>query len=136
MFRSKSEEKIYNYLLNKKIPHEYEKGKIEYQWLEDKKYIPDFILKENGIILEVKGRFVREDRKKHLFIRKQKPELDIIFIFDNPKAKLYKGGKMTNASWCDKYKFKYCSLREGIPEAWFNERKTRNNLYGIFAEII
>tara|TARA_R100001163_G_scaffold59051_1_gene47629 strand:- start:1069 stop:1479 length:411 start_codon:yes stop_codon:yes gene_type:complete len=136
MFRSKSEEKIYNYLLNKKIPHEYEKGKIEYQWLEDKKYIPDFILKENGIILEVKGRFVREDRKKHLFIRKQKPELDIRFIFDNPKAKLYKGGKMTNASWCDKHKFKYCSLREGIPEAWFNERKTRNNLYGIFAEII
>ena len=136
MFRSKSEEKIYNYLLNKKIPHEYEKCKIEYQWLEDKKYIPDFILKENGIILEVKGRFVREDRKKHLFIRKQKPELDIRFIFDNPKAKLYKGGKMTNASWCDKYKFKYCSLREGIPEAWFNERKTRNNLYGIFAEII
>jgi len=136
MFRSKSEEKIYNYLLNKKIPHEYEKGKIEYQWLEDKKYIPDFILKENGIILEVKGRFVREDRKKHLFIRKQKPELDIRFIFDNPKAKLYKGGKMTNASWCDKYKFKYCSLREGIPEAWFNERKTRNNLYGIFAKII
>ena len=136
MFRSKSEEKIYNYLLNKKIPHEYEKGKIEYQWLEDKKYIPDFILKENGIILEVKGRFVREDRKKHLFIRKQKPELDIRFIFDNPKAKLYKGGKMTNASWCDKYKFKYCSLREGIPEAWFNERKTRYNLYGIFAEII
>tara|TARA_E500000305_G_scaffold109912_2_gene116204 strand:+ start:158 stop:568 length:411 start_codon:yes stop_codon:yes gene_type:complete len=136
MFRSKSEEKIYNYLLNKKIPHEYEKGKIKYQWLEDKKYIPDFILKENGIILEVKGRFVREDRKKHLFIRKQKPELDIRFIFDNPKAKLYKGGKMTNASWCDKYKFKYCSLREGIPEAWFNERKTRNNLYGIFAEII
>ena len=136
MFRSKSEEKIYNYLLNKKIPHEYEKGKIEYQWLEDKKYIPDFILKENGIILEVKGRFVLEDRKKHLFIRKQKPELDIRFIFDNPKAKLYKGGKMTNGSWCDKYKFKYSSLREGVPEEWINERKRKNNLYGILSEIV
>ena len=136
MFRSKSEEKIYNLLKEKNIPCEYEKGKIEYEWLENKTYVPDFFLLENGIILEVKGRFVREDRKKHLFIRKQKPELDIRFIFDNPKAKLYKGGKMTNASWCDKYKFKYCSLREGIPEAWFNERKTRNNLYGIFAEII
>ena len=136
MFRSKSEEKIYNYLLNKKIPHEYEKGKIEYQWLEDKKYIPDFILKENGIILEVKGRFVREDRKKHLFIRKQKPELDIRFIFDNPNAKLYKGGKMTNGTWCDKYKFKYSSLREGVPEEWINERKRKNNLYGILSEIV
>lgn len=136
MFRSKSEEKIYNLLIDKKIAHEYEKGKIEYEWLEHKRYIPDFILKENGIILEVKGRFVREDRKKHLFIRKQKPELDIRFIFDNPKAKLYKGGKMTNASWCIRHNFKYCSLREGIPEEWINERKTRNIIHRIFAEII
>tara|TARA_R100000322_G_C5303069_1_gene155712 strand:+ start:75 stop:485 length:411 start_codon:yes stop_codon:yes gene_type:complete len=136
MFRSKSEEKIYNTLIEKNIPCEYEKGKIEYEWLEYKKYIPDFILKNNGIMLEVKGRFVREDRKKHLFIRKQKPELDIRFIFDNPKAKLYKGGKMTNASWCKKHKFKYCSLREGIPEEWFHERKTRDTLHRIFAEIL
>ena len=71
-----------------------------------------------------------------MFIRKQKPELDIRFIFDNPKAKLYKGGKMTNGSWCDKYKFKYSSLREGVPEEWINERKRKNNLYGILSEII
>ena len=136
MFRSKSEEKIYNLLKEKNIPYEYEKGKIEYEWLENKTYVPDFFLLKNGIILEVKGRFVLEDRKKHLFIRKQKPELDIRFIFDNPKAKLYKGGKMTNGSWCDKYKFKYSSLREGVPEEWINERKRKNNLYGILSEII
>ncbi len=136
MFRSKSEEKIYNLLKEKNIPCEYEKGKIEYEWSENKTYVPDFFLLKNGIILEVKGRFVLEDRKKHLFIRKQKPELDIRFIFDNPKAKLYKGGKMTNGSWCDKYKFKYSSLREGVPEEWINERKRKNNLYGILSEII
>lgn len=136
MFRSKSEEKIYNLLKEKNIPCEYEKGKIEYEWSENKTYVPDFFLLKNGIILEIKGRFVLEDRKKHLFIRKQKPELDIRFIFDNPKAKLYKGGKMTNGSWCDKYKFKYSSLREGVPEEWINERKRKNNLYGILSEII
>lgn len=136
MFRSKSEEKIYNLLKEKNIPCEYEKGKIEYEWSENKTYVPDFFLLKNGIILEVKGRFVLEDRKKHLFIKKQKPELDIRFIFDNPKAKLYKGGKMTNGSWCDKYKFKYSSLREGVPEEWINERKRKNNLYGILSEII
>ena len=136
MFRSKSEEKIYSLLKEKKIPCEYEKGKIEYEWLENKTYVPDFFLLKNGIILEVKGRFVLEDRKKHLFIKKQKPELDIRFIFDNPKAKLYKGGKMTNGSWCDKYKFKYSSLREGVPEEWINERKRKNNLYGILSEIV
>ena len=136
MFRSKSEEKIYNLLKEKNIPCEYEKGKIEYEWSENKTYVPDFFLLKNGIILEVKGIFVLEDRKKHLFIKKQKPELDIRFIFDNPKAKLYKGGKMTNGSWCDKYKFKYSSLREGVPEEWINERKRKNNLYGILSEII
>ena len=136
MFRSKSEEKIYNLLKEKNIPCEYEKGKIEYEWSENKTYVPDFFLLKNGIILEVKGRLVLEDRKKHLFIKKQKPELDIRFIFDNPKAKLYKGGKMTNGSWCDKYKFKYSSLREGVPEEWINERKRKNNLYGILSEII
>ena len=136
MFRSKSEEKIYNLLKEKNIPCEYEKGKIEYEWLENKTYVPDFFLLENGIILEVKGRFVLEDRKKHLFIRKQKPELDIRFIFDNPNAKLYKGGKMNNGTWCDKYKFKYSSLREGVPEEWINERKRKNNLYGILSEIV
>ena len=136
MFRSKSEEKIYNLLKEKNIPCEYEKGKIEYEWSENKTYVPDFFLLKNGIILEVKGRFVLEDRKKHLFIKKQKPELDIRFIFDNPKAKLYKGGKMTNGSWCDKYKFKYSSLREGVPEEWINERKRKNNLYGILSEIV
>ena len=50
MFRSKSEEKIYNLLIDKKIAHEYEKGKIEYEWLEHKRYIPDFILKENFLL--------------------------------------------------------------------------------------
>jgi hypothetical protein len=43
---------------------------------------------------------------------------------------------MTNGSWCDKYKFKYSSLREGVPEEWINERKRKNNLYGILSEII
>ena len=65
MFRSKSEEKIYNLLKEKNIPCEYEIGKIEYEWSENKTYVPDFFLLKNGIILEIKGRFVLEDRKKH-----------------------------------------------------------------------
>ena len=50
MFRSKSEEKIYNLLKEKNIPCEYEKGKIEYKWSENKTYVPDFFLLKNGII--------------------------------------------------------------------------------------
>lgn len=135
MFRSKAEEDIYNILEEKNIPYSYEEGKIEYEWREDKKYIPDFFLLNNGIILEVKGRFKIEDRKKHLFIKEQKPWLDIRFIFTNPKAKLYKNGKMTNGSWCEKYNFKYCSIREGIPSDWINERKRITIIDRIIATI-
>ena len=135
MFRSKAEEDIYNILEEQNISYSYEKGKINYEWYEKKKYIPDFFLLDNGIILEVKGRFKIEDRKKHLFIRKQKPWLDIRFIFTNPKAKLYKRGKMTNGSWCDKYEFKYCSIKEGVPKDWTNERKRSSTIHKISNEL-
>ena len=135
MFRSKAEEDIYIILEEKNISYSYEKGKINYEWYEKKRYIPDFFLLDNGIILEVKGRFKIEDRKKHLFIRKQKPWIDIRFIFTNPKAKLYKKGKMTNGSWCDKYKFKYCSIREGILKDWINERKSSTIIHRISREL-
>ncbi|GAF70335.1 unnamed protein product [marine sediment metagenome] len=122
-FRSKSEEIVYDSLLELNIPIKYEWEKINYIWMEYKTYTPDFLL-PNGIILEVKGRFVLEDRKKHLFIRQQKPELDIRFIFDNPNSKLYKNGKMTYAKWCDKHNFLYCKRKEGIPEEWLNGKRS------------
>lgn len=124
-FRSNSEYNCSLILLSKKIEYEYEPYPIAYEWSEHKKYIPDFIL-PNGVILEVKGRFMLEDRKKHLFIRAQHPEHDIRFVFDNPYRKLYKGGKMTYADWCDKYGFEYCKLNEGIPEEWFKKNGKRN----------
>lgn len=123
-FRSKSEEDVCNTLTDLGIPIRYEQEKIKYDWLEHKTYTPDFIL-PNGIVLEVKGRFVLEDRKKHLFIRSQKPEIDIRFIFDNPGSKLYKKGKMTYATWCEKHNFLYCKRKDGIPIGWINEKKKR-----------
>ena len=125
-FRSKSEEIVYNYLLDLNIRVRYEEDKINYTWLEYKTYVPDFIL-PNGIILEVKGRFVLEDRKKHLFIQEQKPDLDIRFIFDNPNNKLYKNGKMTYGKWCEKHDFLYCKRKDGIPDEWLNGRKRKRN---------
>ena len=118
-YRSNSEYNTACVLEERKISYEYETLKIPYEWREDKKYIPDFIL-PNGIILEVKGRFMLEDRKKHLFIRKQHPKIDIRFVFDNPNRKLYKGGKMTYGDWCDKHSFIYC--KQGlIPDNWFSK---------------
>jgi hypothetical protein len=59
-----------------------------------------------------------EDRKKHLLIREQYPNLDIRFVFTNSKAKINKGSKTTYADWCDKNSFKYADKL--IPKEWFN----------------
>ncbi len=125
-YRSNSEYNTALVLQKQKIEFEYETINIAYEWREDKVYIPDFIL-PNGIILEVKGRFMIEDRKKHLFIRSQFPEHDIRFVFDNPNRKLYKGGKMTYGEWCDKYNFLFCKQGEGIPKEWFRKNAKRRN---------
>lgn len=127
-YKSNSEYNCSCILRKNKVSFKYENLNLNYKWEESKRYIPDFIL-ENGIILEVKGRFVLDDRKKHLFIRSQHPQYDIRFVFDNPNRKLYKNGKMTYADWCEKYDFKYCKLGDGIPEDWLETNGKRSEIY-------
>lgn len=99
----------------------YETSKIKYTIPEsDHVYTPDFIL-PNGIIVETKGRFMIEDRKKHLLIRAQHPDKDIRFVFTRSATKLYKGAKTTYADWCVKYNFKFADKK--IPDSWFNEQQ-------------
>ena len=74
-YKSNSEYEAAQQLHKQKIKFVYEQEKLAYEWREDKNYIPDFFL-PNGVILEVKGRFMIEDRKKHLFIKAQHPDLD------------------------------------------------------------
>jgi hypothetical protein len=97
------------------VSFEYETLKIKWTLLENKTYTPDFIL-PNGIIIESKGRFVAADRKKHLKVKEQHPDLDIRFVFSNSRAKLNKGAKSTYGDWCDKYGFTYADKR--IPDEW------------------
>ena len=66
-----------------------------------------------------KGRFVLEDRKKHLLVKQQHPELDIRFVFSNSKNKINKKSKTTYADWCEKNGFKYAD--KVIPDEWFEE---------------
>ena len=114
-FRSGLEEKVADLLVELGVKYEYETQKIKYRVEEDRTYTPDFIL-PNGIIVETKGRFTTADRKKHLLIQKQYPKHDIRFVFQNSRAKLYKGAKTTYAQWCDKHGFLYAD--KSIPEEW------------------
>lgn len=127
-FRSGLEEKTSAELSAFGVDYSYETKKIEYtKPARESTYTPDFIIesrpdgtpRDNPLIIETKGRFMLEDRKKHLLIQRQHPELDIRFIFNNPNARISKGAKTTYASWCEKHGFQYA--KERIPEAWLNE---------------
>ena len=81
-------------------------------------FTPDFIL-PNGIIIEVKGLFNSSDRKKHILVKDQHPDLDIRFVFSNSKSKLYKKSKSTYRDWCIKHGFLYAD--KDIPQEWIKE---------------
>lgn len=118
-FRSGLEDKVAEQIRSYGLKPAYESVKIEYVKPERQaKYTPDFLL-PNGIYIETKGRFVTEDRQKHILIKKQRPDLDIRFVFSNPHSRISKGSPTTYAMWCDKHGFKYAAKL--IPPEWFKE---------------
>lgn len=120
-FRSGLEKRTAEWLKAKKVAFDYEKLRLPYLVSETRTYTPDFQILSNGIIIETKGRFLPSDRKKHLLIKEQYPELDIRFVFSNPNAKIRKGSKTSYADWCDKHGFLYA--QEVIPTEWIKEKK-------------
>lgn len=106
----------------------YEEEKITYEKpARVSKYTPDFVIttrpdgthRLKDLIVETKGRFLTEDRQKHLLIKRQHPDLDIRFVFNNPNAKISKTSKTTYASWCEKHGFQYAKGK--VPLAWLEE---------------
>ena len=112
-YRSGLEERFSKYLDKLNVPYLFEVEKFEYQTTS--KYTPDFFLK-NGVIIECKGFFKPSDRRKHLAIKAQHPELDIRFVFQRNNT-LTKQSKTTYGSWADKHGFKWC-IFPNIPEDW------------------
>jgi hypothetical protein len=118
-FRSGLEEQIAKQLHEAGLKVDYESEKIAYiKPARNAKYTPDFIL-PNGIIIESKGRFVVEDRQKHLIIKEQYPALDIRFVFSNSRTRISKNSKTTYAMWCDKHGLRYAD--KFIPQEWLDE---------------
>ena len=97
----------------------YEKLTIEYE--KTSTYTPDFVL-PNGIIIEAKGLWTSTDRKKHLLVREQHPELDIRLVFQQATNKIRKGSKTTYGAWCDKKKIKWSN--KVIPTSWLSQQHT------------
>ncbi len=113
-FRSKLEEQVSDLLNQLGVPYEYESNKVAYTISHY--YIPDFIL-PSGIILEVKGYFGPEDRRKIKNLKEQNPEVDIRMVFQAPYNKISKKSKTTYAKWCDRLGIKWCAFYD-IPIEW------------------
>jgi hypothetical protein len=124
-YRSGLEDRISDQLKGLSVSFKYEEFKIKYEVHEIRTYTPDFEL-PNGIIVESKGRFVAADRKKHLLVKKQHPELDIRFVFSNSRNKIAKGSKTSYADWCNKNGFIYADKL--IPEEWVKQRGKKKQL--------
>lgn len=83
------------------------------------KYTPDVIL-DNGIIVEIKGRFTTHDRKKMVLVIEQNPELDIRILFERDHT-LSKRSKTRYTEWCKKRNIK-CAVGREIPKEWIGEK--------------
>jgi Autographiviridae endonuclease I len=131
-WRSGLEEKVGQQLRDAGVPFEYETLRIFYlPSPKPRSYTPDYIL-PNGIIVESKGRFVTQDRQKHLLIKQQHPDLDIRLLFSNARARISKQSKTTYALWAEQKGFLYAD-KGIIPSAWINEPPNRASLAAIEA---
>lgn len=96
----------------------YEPIRLEYPELKPSYYTPDATL-PNGIVVEVKGRFLPQDRAKHLALRARYPGLELRFVFDNPGRTLSKTSTTTYGAWCLQRGFRYA--KKVMPPEWAAE---------------
>ena len=95
----------------------YETERIPYVDPRVHHYTPDFPC--GPFYVETKGRFLPEDRSKHLLIQAQQPHLDIRFVFSRSSTRISKTSKTTYADWCRKHGFKFAD--KVIPQSWLME---------------
>ncbi len=115
VYRSQLEKRV-SLGLPSKVRNNYESHTISYT--VDHKYCPDWSISENRFI-ECKGYFRASDRAKHLYIRDQHPEIEVMFVFGDANNKIHKNSKTTYADWCEKHGFQYTDIKRGIPKEWF-----------------
>jgi len=119
-YRSGLEDKISDTLKSLNVDFTYEQDKIPYLVPASKhKYTPDFKL-PNGTFIETKGRWTAQDRKKHLLLKEQHPEIIIRFIFSNPNEKISKRSKTSYADICTKHGWEFIGWRDSIPDKWLS----------------
>lgn len=120
-YRSGLEDRVSKQLGSNGVKFSYELWRIPYVVpSSNHTYTPDFLL-PNGIFIETKGMWDTDDRRKHLLIREQHPELDIRLVFSCSRSKIYKGSSTSYAEFCEKNGIKFADKL--IPVEWLKEPK-------------
>ena len=115
-YRSKFESRVAAALTQNKVGFTYEDMTLPY--IIEAVYRPDFIL-ENGVVVETKGFFSPQDRRKMLAVQKQHPDLDIRLCFQNAKDKISRAKRsITYGQWATRHGFKWSSGT--IPSSWYD----------------
>ena len=118
-WRSGLEERMRIILEEAGLEANYEAKTFDYTIPESKHtYTPDFAVSPH-IIIETKGLWDLEDRKKMLLVIAQHPEVEFRMIFDNANKKIKKGSNTSYADWCDKHNIKWA--HKTIPAEWIND---------------
>ncbi len=118
-FASGFEQRTAKDLTSRGVDYKYEP--LAFEYYQVRTYTPDFVL-PNGIIVETKGKFVGQDRTKHLLVRKQHPDYDIRIVFMQNNL-LRKNSKTRYGDWCDRNGIKWALGK--VPEEWINEPPVR-----------
>jgi len=102
-YKSKWEQTVADQLTALEYPIQYETVKIPYIVPESKHiYTPDFPIRKK-LFIEAKGKFVYQDRKKHLLLKEQYPDHVFILVFQNANQRISKKSNTTYSMWCDKH---------------------------------
>lgn len=77
-----------------------------------RKYNPDFTFKsKKPIYLETKGKWTPEDRKKHVLLKEQYPDIKIVLLFQDASKRISKKSKTTYGEWATKHNLTWLDYR-------------------------
>jgi len=124
LYKSKLEVQVAEYLGENA---EYETEYISFTQPEkSRRYCPDFKTKA-GVFIECKGKWVAEDRIKHVWLKEQHPEKRIVMLFQNPDVKINKRSKTTYGDWATKNGIEWYDWRtKTIPKELIVENQKGN----------
>lgn len=113
-FRSGLEEKVADLLGELGVKYDYESTKVPY--VIHHTYTPDFIL-PSGVMLECKGYWDADDRRKIKAVKTLNPDLDLRMVFQAPYNTISKKSKTTYAQYCERLNIPWTSFHN-IPLEW------------------